>query len=102
MSATDVPEIVQLVFNMEILAISSMSEVRSEHKICFRASYVQRVFEQHKNHLRSVTSKLPQGPKKPPHSLLYYWRHHSYSFGLNGAVQPGGTKGHRQTQPVTK
>ena len=35
MSATEVPEIVQLVFNMELLAISSMSEVRSEHKVCF-------------------------------------------------------------------
>ena len=37
MSATEVPEIVQLVFNMELLAISSMSEVRSEHKVCFGA-----------------------------------------------------------------
>ena len=30
-SATEVPEIVQLVLNMELLAISSMSEVGSEH-----------------------------------------------------------------------
>ena len=37
-SATDVPEIVQLVFNMEFLAISSMSEVRSEHNVYFGAS----------------------------------------------------------------
>ena len=36
-SATEVPEIVQLVFNMELLAISSMSEVGSEHKVCFGA-----------------------------------------------------------------
>ena len=35
MSATEVPEIVQLVFNMELLTISSMSEVGSEHKVCF-------------------------------------------------------------------
>ena len=33
MSATEVPEIVQLVFNMGLLAISSMSEVGSEHKV---------------------------------------------------------------------
>ena len=37
MSATEVPEIVELVFNMELLAISSMSEVGSEHKVCFGA-----------------------------------------------------------------
>ena len=36
-SATKVPEIVQLVFNIEFLAISSMSEVGSEHKVCFWA-----------------------------------------------------------------
>ena len=36
-SATEVPEIIQLVLNMELLAISSMSEVGSEHKICFGA-----------------------------------------------------------------
>ena len=36
--ATEVPEIVQLVFKTELLAISSMPEVRSEHKICFGAS----------------------------------------------------------------
>ena len=35
MSATEVPEIVKLVFNMEVLAISSMSEVRSEHIFFF-------------------------------------------------------------------
>ena len=38
MPATEVQEIVQMVFNMELLAISSMSEVRSKHKVCFRAS----------------------------------------------------------------
>ena len=37
MSAKEVPEIVQVVFNMELLAISSMSEVGSEHKVCFGA-----------------------------------------------------------------
>ena len=31
LSATEVPEKVQLVLNMELLAISSMSEVTSEH-----------------------------------------------------------------------
>ena len=36
-SATEVPEIVQLVFTMDLLAISSMSEVGSEHKVCFEA-----------------------------------------------------------------
>ena len=35
MSATEVPEIVQLVFYMELLAISIMSEGRGEHKVCF-------------------------------------------------------------------
>ena len=35
MSATEVMEIVQLVLNTELLATSSMSEVRSEHKVCF-------------------------------------------------------------------
>ena len=39
MSATEVPEIVQLVFNIELLAISSMSEVGSEHKVCFGAFF---------------------------------------------------------------
>ena len=34
-SATEVPEIIQLVFNMELFAISSMCEVGSEHKVCF-------------------------------------------------------------------
>ena len=37
MSATEVPDIVQVVFNMELLAIPSMSEVGSEHKVCFVA-----------------------------------------------------------------
>ena len=37
-SATEVPEIEQLVFNMASLAISSMSEDGSEHKVCFGAS----------------------------------------------------------------
>ena len=37
MSATEVPEIVQLFLNMELLAISSMSEVGSEHIVCFGA-----------------------------------------------------------------
>ena len=36
--ATEVPEKVQLVFSMELLTISSMSQVRSEHKVCFGAS----------------------------------------------------------------
>ena len=36
-SATEVPEIIQLVFNMELLAISRMSEAGSEHKVCFGA-----------------------------------------------------------------
>ena len=40
MSATEVPEIGQLVFYMELLAISIMSEVRSEHKVCFEASLI--------------------------------------------------------------
>jgi hypothetical protein len=34
-SATEVPEIEQLVFNMELLAISSMCEIGSEQKVCF-------------------------------------------------------------------
>ena len=33
MSATEVPEIVQLVFNKELLAISSMCEIGSEHSL---------------------------------------------------------------------
>ena len=36
---TEVPKIVQLVFYVELLAISSMSEARSEHKVCFRTSF---------------------------------------------------------------
>ena len=39
MSATEVPEIVQLVFNMELLAISSMCEIGSEHKVCLGAFF---------------------------------------------------------------
>ena len=35
---TEVPQIVQLVSNMELLAISSISEVRSEHNDYFRTS----------------------------------------------------------------
>ena len=35
---TEVLEIVQLIFNTELLAIYSMSEVRNEHKVCFGAS----------------------------------------------------------------
>ena len=38
-SATKVPDIVQVVFNMELFAISRMSEVGSEHKVCFWASF---------------------------------------------------------------
>ena len=38
MPATEVPEIVKLVFNMELVAISNMSEVRIDHKVYFRAS----------------------------------------------------------------
>ena len=37
MSATEVLEKVQLVCNMELLAISSMSEIGSEHEVCFGA-----------------------------------------------------------------
>ena len=37
MSATEVLEIVQLVFRLELLTISSMSEVGSEHKVGFGA-----------------------------------------------------------------
>ena len=36
-SATEVTEVVQLVFNMELHAISSMCQVGSEHKVCFEA-----------------------------------------------------------------
>ena len=36
-SATEVPEIVHLVFNMELLAISSMCAIGSEHTVCFGA-----------------------------------------------------------------
>ena len=40
-----------------LLKISSMSEVRSEHKACFGASLRHtKGFKQQKNHLRSVTS----------------------------------------------
>ena len=39
MWATEVPEIVQLAFTMELLAIYNMSEARSEHKVCFWASW---------------------------------------------------------------
>ena len=64
MSATEVPEIVQLVLNMELLAISSMYEVGSEHKISFGAFLRHKKgFEHHKNHLRSVTSD-----RRPPPS----------------------------------
>ena len=38
MSATELPEIIQLVLNIELLAISSMSEVRNKHKVCFGLS----------------------------------------------------------------
>ena len=38
MSATEVPELIQLVFTTELLDIDSMSEVRSEKKDCFGAS----------------------------------------------------------------
>ena len=37
MSATEVSEIIQLVFNKDLLAIYSISEVRSKHKVCFGA-----------------------------------------------------------------
>ena len=36
-AATEVSEIIQLVFNMELFAISRISDVRSEHKVCFAA-----------------------------------------------------------------
>ena len=35
--ATEVMETVQLFLSMELLAMSSLSEVRSEHKVCFGA-----------------------------------------------------------------
>ena len=61
MSATEVPEIVQLVFNMELLAISSMSVVGCGHIVCFGAFLrPAKAFEQQKNHLRGVTSDGPQ------------------------------------------
>ena len=58
MSATEVPEIVQLVFKMELLA-SSMSEVRSDHKVCFGASL---------RHTKSFgeAKKLPSTAALPP------------------------------------
>ena len=31
-------QILELVFNMDLIAISNMTEVRSENKACFRAS----------------------------------------------------------------
>ena len=34
-SATEVLELAQLVFTTDLLAISSMSEVWNEHKVCF-------------------------------------------------------------------
>ena len=52
MSSTEVPEIVQLVLNMELLAISSVTEVGSEHTVCFGAFLeLTKVFEHQKNHL---------------------------------------------------
>ena len=36
--ATEVPEIIQLVFGMELLPIYSLSEAGSEHEACFGAS----------------------------------------------------------------
>ena len=36
--STEAPETVKLVFSMELLTISSMSEVRSEHQVYFWAS----------------------------------------------------------------
>ena len=38
MPATELPETVKLVFSMELLTMSSMPEVRSEHKVCVGAS----------------------------------------------------------------
>ena len=45
--ATEVPETVPRVLRMELLAISSMSELRSDHKICCGLPEdLQRVVEQ--------------------------------------------------------
>ena len=38
--STEVPETIRLVLSMELLAISSMSEVRSEPKVWFRSGYI--------------------------------------------------------------
>ena len=58
MSATEVPEIVLLVFIMELLAISRISEVLKEHKVCLGDSLRHtKGFKQHKNHLRSVRER---------------------------------------------
>ena len=71
MSATEVPEIVQLIFNMELLAISNMSEVRSEHKVCFGAFLrLKKGFEQQDNQLRSVTKA--DGARTVLHGSLHY------------------------------
>ena len=36
--ATEIPEMVQLVFGMELLTIYSLPEAGSEHRVCFGAS----------------------------------------------------------------
>ena len=38
---TEVTETVQLVFSMELLSITSMSEVRSEDKVCFSQGFLK-------------------------------------------------------------
>ena len=58
--ATEVSEIVQLVLNRQLLAISSMSEARSEHQICFMA------FMRHTKGFRAVKKSLKECDLKPP------------------------------------
>ena len=60
----EVPQIVQLVFNTELLTISSMSEGRSEHKACFGASLkIHRVLSSKKS---PKECGLPPPPPPPP------------------------------------
>ena len=43
--ATEVPETIWLVFSMELIATSNISEVGSENKVCFVASFtIYKVF----------------------------------------------------------
>ena len=66
-SATEVLEIVQLVCNMELLAISSMSEVGSEHKVCFGAFLrLTKVFWAAKKSPKECDLWPPPPPTGPP------------------------------------